>query len=133
MGDYIAVADFLGQGGLDLATLNGEKLVITLNQPVMALSSNRLNFGNQKVGTQSQPMTVKISNPGTVPIAISSITGTGDFTQTNTCGSSLPIRGSCVVNVVFAPTQKGARTGTLTLNDKVPGSPQLISLSGTGV
>jgi hypothetical protein len=128
-----AAGDFLGLGGTDVALTNDVgTITVLLNQPVIALASRRLVFGNQQVGTQSQPLSMKISNPGTVPIAMSAITATGDFSQTNDCGASIAIQGSCTVKVVFAPTQVGKRTGKLSINDKVPGSPQVVSLSGTG-
>jgi hypothetical protein len=63
---------------------------------------------------------------------MSVITATGDFSQTNDCGASIAIQSSCTVKVVFTPTQVGKRTGKLNINDKVPGSPQVVSLSGTG-
>jgi hypothetical protein len=34
--------------------------------------------------------------------------------------------------VAFKPTQGGIRTGTLSVTDNAPGSPQKVSLSGTG-
>ena len=40
--------------------------------------------------------------------------------------------GTCTINVTFAPTAVGARTGTLTFTDNARGSPQTIPLTGTG-
>ena len=130
----LAPGDFLGLGGTDVALTiwRASAIVVLLNQPVIALTSRQLVFGNQKVGTQSQPLSMKISNPGAVPIAMSVINTTGDFSQTNDCGASIAIQSSCTVKVVFTPTQVGKRNGKLNINDKVPGSPQVVSLSGTG-
>src|SRR5262249_19514167 len=39
---------------------------------------------------------------------------------------------SCNVLVAFSPLNKGPRTGTLSFTDNAPGSPQTVSLTGTG-
>jgi hypothetical protein len=54
----------------------------------------------------------------------------GDFAQTNTCGTSLSARNSCTVSVTFKPTVAGKRTGNLPLHDNASNSPQIITLSG---
>ncbi len=99
------------------------------------LSTYSLLFGNQILGTQSASQAVTLTNVGTSPLAISSITISGDFTQGNNCpvGGTLAPGSSCRVNVRFRPTALGVRTGTLTFTDVDPTSPQLVSLTGTGV
>jgi hypothetical protein len=81
-------------------------------------------------------MTVTLKNNLLQLLAFSSITITGadtaDFTQTNTCGSSVAANSGCVVSVTFKPTATGTRTATLNLNDAANNSPQTISLTGTG-
>jgi hypothetical protein len=37
-----------------------------------------------------------------------------------------------LIKVSFAPTQTGVRTGSLNFTDNAPGSPQNVSLTGTG-
>jgi hypothetical protein len=56
---------------------------------------------------------------------------TGDFGQTNTCGSSIAAGGSCTVSVKFTPTATGSRTGNLTIS--ASGITNTVPLSGTGV
>ena len=63
---------------------------------------------------------------------ITSITTTGDFSQSHTCGSSLPSLASCTINVTFTPTQVGTRTGAVVITDNAAGSPQMVSLTGLG-
>ena len=62
------------------------------------------------------------------------VTGTnaGDFDQTNTCGSSVPAGGNCTISVTFTPTAIGSRTASVTITDNAAGSPQTVSLTGTG-
>ena len=57
----------------------------------------------------------------------------GDFAQTNNCPASLLAGNSCQISVAFTPTAIGNRVGTLSVVDNAPGSPQTVSLSGTGV
>jgi hypothetical protein len=67
-------------------------------------------------------------------IASITITGTngGDFVQTNNCGSSLQAGASCTLNVAFTPKATGTRTAALSITDNAGGSPQQVSLKGSG-
>jgi trimeric autotransporter adhesin len=100
------------------------------------LSPTSLNFGSVTVGTTSTAKTVTLTNVGTTTLTITgiSLTGTngGDFLQTHTCGSSLASGASCTINVQFKPTAKGTRSAALGVSDSAAGSPQQVTLSGTG-
>jgi hypothetical protein len=98
----------------------------------VTLTPNSLNFGNVMVGSSSSPQPVTLSNNQSVSLSITSITGSGDYSQTNNCGTSLGANASCTINVTFTPTTSGTRTGTLTVNDDGPGNPQTASLTGVG-
>ncbi|MEU7339102.1 choice-of-anchor D domain-containing protein [Streptomyces sp. NPDC007074] len=89
-----------------------------------------LNFGSVATGSTSAAQTVTVSNPTNSAAAVSSITASGDYSQTSTCGSSIAANGSCTVSVKFAPTATGSRTGTLTVD--AGGTTSTVSLSGTG-
>lgn len=105
--------------------------------PIAGLTANSVNFGNQNVGTTSAAQLVTLSDNGTAPLIINSISVSGtnasDFTQTNNCGTSVAVGQNCTISVSFAPAKSGARTATLTLNDNDPSVTQTIALSGTGV
>ena len=102
----------------------------------LSLTATSLTFGAQTLGTTSAAQPVTLSNTGTAAMSITSVavsgTNAGDFSQTNTCPSSLPAGGNCNVSVTFAPTAIGSRSASVTITDNAPGSPQAISLSGTG-
>jgi parallel beta-helix repeat protein len=100
--------------------------------PVASLSIAILGFGPQLVGTTSAPQVVTLSNTGDAPLAVSSIAASGDFGQSNTCGSSLDPGLNCNLNITFAPTAAGIRNGDVTVTDSAPGSPRKITLTGTG-
>jgi endoglucanase Acf2 len=101
--------------------------------PSATLSPTTLSFGNQNVGTTSAAKTLTLTNNGPGAMTISSVALTGDFSQTNNCGTSLAANATCTINISFRPTAAGARTGTLTISDNASNSPQTASLSGTGV
>jgi parallel beta-helix repeat protein len=100
--------------------------------PIAALSPVSLSFGGQLIGTTSSAQGATLSNTGTAPLTISGITTTGDFAQTNDCGITLAAGAGCSINVTFTPTATGTRSGSVSVADNVSGSPQSVSLSGTG-
>jgi hypothetical protein len=97
------------------------------------LSPTSLSFGNQGVGSTSQPQNITLTNQQATAVSITSIFASGDYKQTNTCPSSVAAGASCTISVSFTPTTTGTRTGTLTVTDNASNSPQTASLTGTGI
>ncbi|GAA5190579.1 hypothetical protein GCM10023322_46060 [Rugosimonospora acidiphila] len=99
-----------------------------------ALSANpsSLSFASQALNTTSAAQSVTVSNTGTAAATVSGVSVTGDFSQTNTCGTSIAAGASCTVSVAFHPTASGTRTGTLTVASNATNSPTTVALSGTG-
>jgi hypothetical protein len=134
----IAAADFNQDGSPDVAAGTGydfpsNYLSVMLSLGFKGVSPASLNFGSQGVGTTGTPQTITISNPSNVSFNIASIAASGNFSQTNNCGASLPIGDHCAVNVTFAPTATGLQSGAITVTDSTKISPLAIPLSGTGV
>ena len=103
-------------------------------QPTVSLSPNGgLSFPNQIVGTTSPSQNLTLSNTGYATLNIAGIVASGDFAQTNNCGSSVAAGASCNINVTFTPTATGARSGTIAITDNAPGSPQAVLVVGTGI
>lgn len=100
--------------------------------PGVSLSPSSLPLSAQFVGTTGQPQNVTITNTGNASLTISSITASGDFSQTNTCGTAVSAGANCTISVTFKPTTGGTRTGTLSVSDNALGSPQTVGLTGTG-
>jgi subtilisin family serine protease len=98
------------------------------------LTSTSLSFGNQAVGTTSGALSTSLVNTANTPVTISSIVASGDFSQTNNCGTSLAVSSSCTINVTFHPTTLGARSSSLTVNSntRIPIPPATLSGTGTG-
>jgi hypothetical protein len=112
--------------------------VSILPQPdSLGLSPASLEFGDEVVGTTSGALTETLTNTATLPITIISVTVTGpnaaEFNPTTDCGASLAAGATCTVSLSFTPVQTGPRTAALTIIDGTAGSPQSLSLSGTGV
>jgi hypothetical protein len=104
---------------------------------VSLLPASGLAFGSQVVGTQSASQAASLTNGSGTALTISSIgftgTNSGDFSQTNNCGTSLGAGDSCAINVSFTPAAAGSRSATLTVVDDAANSPQSINVSGTGI
>jgi len=103
--------------------------------PAVGLAPTSLTFGSQLLNTTSAAQTVTLTNTGTGPLTIVSIAASGDFAETNTCGTlpaMLAANANCMISVKFTPTATGARTGTLTITDDATGSPHTVGLTGTG-
>jgi kumamolisin len=101
----------------------------------VGLSPASLTWGNIKVGATAPVRTVTVRNTGTATLDISSITTSGDFGQkiiASSCGKTLVAKKACQIQVLFTPTETGVRTGTLTINDNAPNTPQTVPLTGTG-
>jgi hypothetical protein len=93
-----------------------------------------LSFANQLVGTASSAQTITATNTSLVPVTVSDVRATGEFSQTNTCELG-PIGpgNSCSVSVTFTPTSGRNLTGTIVFTDDVSNSPQLVTLNGIGL
>jgi hypothetical protein len=104
-----------------------------INGPSNAtLSPASLTYATQVINTSSAAQPATLTNTGNIAISITSIATTGPFSQTNNCGTTLAGNATCTINVVFTPTKAGTQTGTLTVTDNAPNSPQTTTLSGIG-
>jgi len=100
--------------------------------PNATLSTHSLIFATQLIGTTNTAQLVTLNNYGKMTLDITSIVASGDYSENNNCGSSLPPEGGCTISVTFKPTQRGPRTGRVTITDNAPNSPQKVSLTGVG-
>jgi len=114
--------------------------------PAVTLNPGSTPFSNQLIGTQGATTNVQLTNSGTATLNITGISLTGtDSAQfalvTPTSGSpicpqtasTLGAGNSCFLGVQFAPTTIGTKSANVSVSDDASGSPQMVSLSGTGI
>ena len=94
-----------------------------------------LAFGHQPVNVASAAQTITLTNPNLVPLAVTSVVLSGDFTLTgDTCsGTQVGAGGTCTFGVIFTPSQTGIRTGKAVITDDAVTPTQSLNLSGTGI
>ena len=123
----LTVTDNASNGTTQNAALTGTGVATAT--PTLTVAPASLTFAS------GAAQTVTVTNTGATAVTISGITITGTnptvFAQTNTCGSSVPVNGSCTISVTFAPTGSGSFTANLNVADNATGSPQTVALSGT--
>jgi len=122
--------------GYDLATglgsVNAANLVNAwVSTNAFGAAPNLLSFGSQLVNTSSAAQSVMLSNHLNVPVSITSITASTNWSQTNNCGASLASQTTCTVSVGFEPAATGALAGTLSIQSSQ--GTISVSLTGTGV
>ena len=104
--------------------------------PAVSLSTSAIAFGNQAVGTTSNPSPVTVTNGGTAVLTITGVSVTGanaaDFQQTSDCVTSLAPLASCTINVSFHPSNAASRSAAIVVSDNAPGNPHSVALTGTG-
>jgi len=107
-----------------------------VSEPNISVTPASKDFGSVVVGNSSATQTFTVSNTGSAPLSVGSVTISGDFTITSdSCsGVSLDPSASCAVGVVFTPSTVGTLTGTLSITSDDPDTPTVeVALSGTGV
>ena len=100
--------------------------------PVVSISPTSLTFPQTTLLTSAPTQMVTITNNGTAPLTITTIAISNgqNYTETSACGT-VAIGASCISTVTFTPTTFGTLTGTLSITDNAPNSPQTVTLSGT--
>jgi len=94
----------------------GSSSAYLLQAPWLDVAPGPLTFANQAVGTTSQPQTLTLSNSGTVPLPLDSISiapGAADFSRTNACPQWLAPGANCTVSVTVAPSAAGSQSAVL--------------------
>jgi phospholipase C len=97
-------------------------------------------YQTQPVGVPSPVSSVVVRNFSTTSklnFSSISLTGSSDFSQTNSCANGVgtlvgEVPRNCAVSVTFTPSSSGPKTATLTLVDNDPTSPQMVNITGVG-
>jgi chitodextrinase len=109
---------------------------VSQSVPQISLIPANIDFGTQSTGTTSSLRQVTLTNTGTAPLVIASISLDGpnatEFAFNTTCGSSLAQGSACALSVTFTPTAPGSRSARIVISDNAPGAPQTVALIGAG-
>ncbi len=118
-------------------------ITVTLNATIPAslvtATPNPLVFSSQTVNTQSQIMSVTLTNnaSATQTLNVSTLQISGNDFAIFSPGSgncfNVAAGATCTIPIAFTPSAAGARTGTLTITDNSTTSPHVITLNGTGI
>ena len=100
------------------------------------LTPGSLAFGEQRVGEESSPQTVTLTNRATVPLRLTgaSVTGAmaGFRVDSNACTAAVIAAGtSCQMSVTFVPTVPGRHSGVLSLSVEGVATRPSVVLTGT--
>ena len=116
------------------SSLDFISLLGTATPSTLVLSPVALDFGAVLVGT-SATLPIKVTNSSTNPAIFGGISTTGDYTVASNCpaqGSQLSPGASCTLQVTFAPTQAGTRSGTVSIASSLTTLPLVVNLTGSG-
>ena len=127
-----AALDLDDDGLADLVAV-GRSMTILRNSPIVLLTSPATGFPSTQIHSSSAPLTATLRNPNHVPLKLSAVQLTGDFSQTNGCASELPPGSQCSIAVTFLPQARGLRTGTLSVLDAASHLAATLDFTGEGV
>jgi FG-GAP-like repeat/Abnormal spindle-like microcephaly-assoc'd, ASPM-SPD-2-Hydin len=133
--NYVAIGDFNGDHKPDLVAVDGTggAVITLLNTGVVAFSpTTPLTFPTQLLGTTGAPLTAMLTNNGTTPLIISSVSYSGKpFKVQTSCKGSVAPGGNCSITATFTAQVEGVTTGTVTIRDSASTKPQVVELVGT--
>lgn len=133
--DAFITVNHTGQNtGLKI-TLNGIGQVVS--GPAISVSPQTFAFTDLHVGQVSQSVSITVSNLGGLePLEVGTPTvDNAAFLLENTCPAApetVPVDGSCIIKIRFAPTVGGLAAGTITIPSNAAGAAATVSVSGRG-
>jgi hypothetical protein len=107
---------------------------------LVQLSGSSLTFPSTNPYSTSNSQSLTLTNTGQGTLNISSISASAEFVVDTVsclelgcpvlCGNTLAAGSSCTIAVSFQPIHLATRTGTVTIVDDAPNSPQTFTVSG---
>ncbi|MCU1308280.1 MAG: conserved repeat domain protein [Acidobacteriaceae bacterium] len=82
---------------------------------IISFSPTSRFFPVQKIGTTSAPQSVTLTNTGSGPLQLTSISASDGFNVTNNCANPIAANASCSINITFSPSHSGAFSSSLTV------------------
>lgn len=112
---------------------------LSSDPPVAALSADRLDFGEVRLGTTGGEQLVRVANQGEQGLWITSTVLAGEaaaefrIAADGCAGVEVAARADCPVRVAFSPAARGPRRASLRLDTNAPGGAPPVALIGAGV
>jgi hypothetical protein len=101
--------------------------------PILSLSATALDFGSVSVGSSSATKTASLSNTGSAPLNLGSLTASPSvFALSHDCPAALGIGASCTLSLVYTPTAAGPSAGSVAIASNAASSPDSLALTGSG-
>ena len=109
-------------------------ILLLLATPFLSAQNSLVFNGSRDQYGSANAFILKNTGSTTRNIASITLSGpqSGDFQQTNTCGTTLAAGADCAITVTFSPQGTGMRTGVIQITYNAGNSPQIINLSGIG-
>ncbi len=99
-------------------------------QGTLSVSPTSLAFGTLRPG-ESMDKTVTIT-AGTANVAFTGVDVPTGFSAVHSCGTLIPVGGTCTATITFSPTKEVTYAGSAVINTSGQGAPHFVTLSGTG-
>lgn len=100
----------------------------------ISVTPSTLAFGSQVINTPSAPQNITVDNSGSVSVTVNSVAASGSYSETDNCrGVTLTAGETCSISVTFEPTVTGSVPGAITVSDNAGSTPQVVTLTGTGL
>ncbi len=138
-GSQVAIAaDDTGASSVALDPSGNVYLTNTVagNEEVISPSGS-IDFGTQTSLTASAAQPFTVLNFGNLPLNITGLAGTADFTgsTTNCTGGPIAVGATCGITVTFSPGpgDQGTLTGTVAVNGDEANTPVGVSVTGVGL
>ena len=114
------VPPLVANGRVYMATFSNQVAVYGLLSSY-TLAPDSLVFPTQPLNKRSTAQSITVTNTGTIPLMIKSLTlvstGSDPFTRSNGCKSSVAPGAQCTIKVSFDPTQRRTCTGNIESDD----------------
>jgi hypothetical protein len=127
----------LSLGASNAAGSTTQAFTLTSSGPQISINPTSLNFGTVNwLSLHWKSVTIQNTGSSTLQITgMSIVPGQGadndDFTLLNLCKSTLAPGKSCIATVFYFADDIGTANATLNISDNAPGSPQVVTLTGT--
>lgn len=126
-----------GKDNLYIADGGNNRIRYVPLAPAVSLGATTLNMGQWPLGVAGNPVPLTVTGAGGADLTNPSISFTGtnasDFSvQSNNCPALISPQAFCTVQVVMTPSVYGPETGTMNFADNATGSPQTVTLNGSG-